>query len=148
MEEEYGRQISAQEAETIMFAREAIVNECRDNLIHMFNEEGNNKAERYYGSKFNGFIFSRDLVQRFFEEDKNKEIYLVVLLGAHPQKDHPFEEGDPTVMLVGCTKKVDADGKISFQSLGLAKPANEHPPRTFFPKFPLVESTTIEFFVE
>jgi hypothetical protein len=87
----------------------------------------------------NAFIFSKDLLMRFFdgsEVDKfgnpKSANYLMVVLGAHHKpktvNDIPFEAGSFTVIALGCEKKIDASGEITFHPLDIKEAASEYPP--------------------
>ena len=80
------------------------------------------EAVNFYGSGYNGYIFDRDLVTRFFGDAQ----YLLVLVGAAP-------DGIPTVLVAGC---VDGDDEDTFKSLNIENPASEHPPKQFTASFP------------
>lgn len=70
--------------------------------------------------EYNAFIFHRNLIDRFFdgsETDANgnsvKAQYLMVLLGAHPEKKGDFKAGSFTVLTAGCNlgTKTNSAGK-------------------------------------
>lgn len=110
---------------------------------------------RYYGSPYNGFVFSKELIERFFTGDPNDTInpgakadYLIVLMGAQPADDMSFKEGNPTVVLVACN--FDEVAK-KFIPLDIEFPASEHPPTIIAPieiqdGFPSTNKTTIQSF--
>lgn len=91
---------------------------------------------------YNAFIFTKDLIMRFFDGSEKDDSgnprsanFLMVLLGAHPHDCGEFKAGSPTVMTVGCERKiinpggVDGDEEVRFYPLGIAQPANEYPPK-------------------
>lgn len=98
------------------------------------------KAVEMNSKSYNAFIFTKDLIQRFFdnsEKDQNgnpvSADYLMVLLGAHPNEVGDFKKGSFTVLTVGCIKKEEPNSKSPlgdiFFPLGIPQPANEYPPK-------------------
>ena len=77
-----------------------------------------------FGSGYNGFMFSRDSLNRFFNEGAE---FLLVLLGAKQVT------GYPTIVLVGC----NPDGEGGYVSLKDPLPATEQPPRMVVPEIPM-----------
>jgi hypothetical protein len=80
-------------------------------------------VRNFYASTFNGYIFDKDLVDRFFPAAR----YLLVLQAAS-------SDGTPTVLLAGCN---DGDESGSFKTLAIEEPASQHPPKQFMAEFPL-----------
>ena len=87
----------------------------------------------------NAFIFSKDLLMRFFDGSETDDLgnpksanYLMVVLGAHPKQkivnEIPFEAGSFTVIALGCEKKIDTNGEITFHPLDIEEAASEYPP--------------------
>lgn len=135
---EFGRAIGRDEANSILSKYTGIMEEAKAQLAPVMSKAmGLAPAERLLFSGYNGFIFSRELIERFFhDKDASKHAeYLVVLLGAHPKDADGFKEGEPTVLVVGCNR-FEEKGKVTFRSTGLAEPADEHPPHQFFPEVP------------
>jgi hypothetical protein len=100
------------------------------------------KAAVMNNETYNAFIFTKDLIMRFFDGSEKDESgnprssnFLMVLLGAHPYDTGDFKAGSPTVMTVGCERKiinpggVDGNEEVRFYPLGIAYPANEYPPK-------------------
>lgn len=94
------------------------------------------EAINFYGSGYNGYIFDKQLVERFFPDAQ----YLLVLIGALPKKQNPDgSEGMPTVLLAGC---VDGPTEGTFKTLNITNPASQHPPKQFLADFPPAISKT------
>lgn len=96
------------------------------------------KAQVLISKKYNAFIFTKDLIQRFFDgsetdSDGNPHCanYLMVLLGAHPIEKEGFDAGSFTVLTVGCRKEttIERDKEVvKYYPLSIPEPANEYPP--------------------
>lgn len=152
MEDDYGKEITLTEAEEIMDRHAEIkgrvVNKMKTVLKDVIEDQD---AVKLLTSEYNAFIFSRKLVERFFKGDSKAKdpsevaSYLMVILGAHPKKDTDFEENDPTVLLVGCNRKI-VGGKVTFVSLGRAKAADEHPPKIIVHDIPFKDNNDIATF--
>lgn len=140
-----GRTITKKEAETYLDAYNQTIEGLRKELLpdldrRNFPTASTNAARSFLSSKYNAFVFDKELVTRFFE-DKNDAKYLVVLLGVHTEADASvnIKKGDATVILLGCIKN-ESD---KFQSLQIAEPASEHPPKVFFVEVPWTDDGTI-----
>lgn len=97
---------------------------------------------------------------RFFdgsEEDKfgnpQSSNFLMVILGAHPEKMDGFEAGSFTVLTAGCIRKIEKDKDnqdvTRFYPLDIAYAANEYPPRAVVPSLKSDKdgNKTIEYFL-
>jgi hypothetical protein len=82
-----------------------------------------------FGSGFNGFMFSREAVERLFNEGAE---YLLILQGAK------LDTSLPTVVLVGCES--DDCGK-SFTSVAGKLPGTEQPPHYVLSKIPSADKS-------
>jgi len=121
-------------------------------LIKITNDERQNRrvkikeTEIHFHSEANAFLFSEEMVTRFFTKTKdnpNPAKYLMVLLAA---KYEGSEKSNPTVVLAGVNDHPDK--KDSFVSLDIKYPATEQPPVITNYKFPDPEkkdSKYIEF---
>jgi len=95
---------------------------------------------------YNAFIFTKDLIMRFFDGREKDEFgnpessnFLMVILGAHPKKvkkfGSTFDAGSFTVLTAGCERRiVKTKGKkgkkeVRFYPLNIPKAANEYPPK-------------------
>lgn len=81
---------------------------------------------------YNAFIFSKDLIKRFFDENKGKEVadYLVIVLGAYFQDASIMVEdsidskkGAYTVLTTGCKKEEDR-----YKVVDILNPVNQYAP--------------------
>ena len=150
MDNEYGKEITLQEGEVIIDLHRKIKKRVNQKIKELLEDTKNDDAKKLFTSEYNAFIFSRKLVERFFKgdagaKDPNEEAeYLMVILGAHPKDDEPFEKNDPTVVMVGCNRK-EVNGEITFVSLGRAKPANEHPPQIVIEDIPFEKDGITKF---
>jgi len=152
---DFGKPIDRKEANTIIEKYTAIMETVQEQLGPAFKaarskQSEKSNAEKLLLSGYNGYIFTKALVQRFFDngDSEEKAEFLLVLVGAHPTDDGEFKEGEPTVLLVGCNR-VEKDDKITFTSLDIPQPADEHPPHQFFPELPLREhGNAISFVLE
>lgn len=121
------------------------------------------KLENLTNQDYNAFIFSKELIMRFFdgsEEDAagnpKSSNYLMLILGAHPDKQGVFDAGAPTVLALGCERKVvdTKDGNDNtvtierFIPLNIDKPASEYPGRVVEPGFikEFKDGTVVDFF--
>jgi len=132
----YGKPISAEEAQGCMDNYGTIIKTVDDNGIITGITATDSKAtavKHYFSKKHNAFVFSKEMVTRFFTDTANAD-YLVVILGAQPKADaaNSISKNDPTLILVGCT--LDETGV--FHSLDMTDPASEHPPESVIPTFP------------
>ena len=92
------------------------------------------EVHNLFGQNFNGFMFDKEAVDRFFDKGAN---YLLVLLGAKP-------DGSATIVLVGCDRKPDEPGG-TFVSVFDDLVATEQPPRLIVPKVPLADDKKFSF---
>ncbi len=98
--------------------------------------------EALYSSDVNAFIFSKELIMRFFQElDENGQSqptanFLMVILGAKYQS--PDTIGTPTVVVAGVNKDVDGN----YTSLNIPLAADQQPPTGDYVKFPDPASPT------
>lgn len=133
----FGKAISKEDAQKCMDGYSAILETFRSEIFPRLGTAQDGPiadAETFYKTKYNAFVFSKDLVTRFFDSNANAQ-YLMAIMGAHPTND-PSEnlaKNTPTVILVGVT--MDASGK--FTSVQLPLPATEHPPQLVQSVFPL-----------
>lgn len=102
------------------------------------------KAEEMSSKSYNAFIFTKDLIMRFFDGSESDEFgnpkssnFLMVVLGAHPTKKGDFEAGSFTVLTAGCERIIEKDAKgnptVKFYPLNILQPANEYPPHYVMP---------------
>ncbi len=110
------------------------------------------------GNTHNAFIFSKELIMRFFdgsEKDADGKAvvadYLLVVLGAHAKtksvNKESFKAGSFTVLTAGVNKVVEKPARAAknaisvaatvvppkFVAMDIPMPANEYPPKTIFP---------------
>lgn len=116
------------------------------------------KTGVFLNQKYNAFVFTKDLIMRFLDGSEKDDFgnpqasnYLVVILGAHPEKkvidDEEFDAGSFTVLTAGCRRVEEiVKGKkvIKFYPLSIPKPANEYPPRTYITLEPMSDKITKE----
>lgn len=83
-------------------------------------------------NNYNAFVFSKDLIKRFFDENEGKEVadYLVIVLGAYFQdastmvKDSmDSKKGAFTVLTTGCVKEEDR-----YKVIDVHNPVNQYAP--------------------
>ncbi|WP_430408449.1 hypothetical protein [Kordia sp.] len=84
-------------------------------------------------NEYNAFVFSKELIKRFFDEQKGKNDadYLVVVLGAYFQDASPHsydreigsKQGAFTVLTTGCVKE-----KNSYKVIDIHNPVNQYAP--------------------
>src|SRR4030095_4635857 len=60
----------------------------------------------FYQSDVNAFIFSKELIERFFSSEKKADYLMVILAAKYEGK----EQGNPTVVVAGVNKKSDGKG--------------------------------------
>lgn len=96
--------------------------------LEELTKENFSSTKRFFESDINAFIFSKETIMRFFEDQGNAE-YLMVILGAKFQAN---EEGVPTVLVAG----VNNNGPDKYISLNIPLPASEQPPRVAITSFP------------
>lgn len=135
MEETYGKPISGEEAQKCMDQYFEIMTALKENVLSNESVLEFNNVQTFFQGGYNGFIFDRSLVTRFFEGNANAQ-YLVVLLGAQPATDEKahLPKNSPTVILVGCNKTTE--GRF-VSVLGDDKPGTEHPPFRIFTVMPI-----------
>ena len=110
------------------------------------------------GNTHNAFIFSKELIMRFFDGSEKgangKSVvadYLLVVLGAHTKtksvNKESFKAGSFTVITAGVNKVKETPAKATkiassaaatvvppkFVTMDISMPANEYPPKTIFP---------------
>lgn len=94
------------------------------------------EQKEFCTSRSNTFLFSKELIMRFFQEPHNADC-LMVILAAHPTNDNDFKAGQPTVITAGCKlKETKEDGTRVYETTNDDKPANEHPPADTIIDFP------------
>lgn len=139
-----GERISLEFAEELIQEHKAlekittrIVNENADPLMRV-------KAIEMNGKNYNAFVFSKDLIMRFFDGSETDKFdnpqssnFLLVILGAHPKEVGDFKAGSFTVLTAGCVRKVEkviVEGEekevTKFYPLDIDYPANEYPPQS------------------
>lgn len=123
MPNQNGREIPRDEAEDLV-EKGYDIKSRNDSLIRgiIIGASLSPEVRNFYASSFNGYVFDRRLVERFFP-DAN---YLLVLQGAS-------SDGIPTVLLTGC---IDGDTEGSYKTLPIPQPASQHPPKQFIAEFP------------
>jgi len=94
------------------------------------------EVKNLFGSDYNGFMFGKEAVNRFFELGAD---FLLVLLGAKQ------DTGFPTIVLVGCNQ--DSDG-VTFHSLKIDNVATEQPPKLVVPIVPLAPDKSLSFTIQ
>jgi hypothetical protein len=148
-EESYGETISLKDAnemiEEFISLSELTHKSIKPGSDGRVDPERIKRAEVLNSSNYNAFIFSRDLIQRFFdgtEKDKfnnpKTSNYLMVILGAHRKEKKSCKAGSFTVLTAGCERRIEkVDGKmeVKFFPLNILKPATEYPPFRAIPKF-------------
>ncbi len=110
------------------------------------------------GNTHNAFIFSKELIMRFFdgsEKDADGKAvvadYLLVVLGAHAKtksvNKESFKAGSFTVLTAGVKRIVEKPSKVAknassaartavlpkFEAMNIPMPVNEYPPKVIFP---------------
>lgn len=120
----YGDLIPRSQTRTIMNKRGKIYGRVKKFLIPVLdypNEPDDNGAKLngnnaddlpYFKNDFNGFIFSKSLIDQLFAQDKNLD-QLLVVLAADINKEEDPKVMRPTVALIAGTVKVIKD-KIQF----------------------------------
>ncbi len=147
---EYGQKIDIAKAEKLIQKHTEITDKARVQIKAHFEtlkaEDGTLEfadALKYYSKEYNAFIFTKELVMRFFNGDpddkhapKQSADYLMVILGAQTEddKDKKFLKGEPTVLVAGVYKKEEESE--DFYSLGIPEAADEHPPHITIAEFP------------
>jgi hypothetical protein len=149
-----GREISRDDAEKLLDHRTDLKKSFDLMLGDLLTNLPSGPLKQYATSKANGYLFSKKLIQRFFDSPANCE-YLLVILAAHNEQDGEFKIGDPTVVVAG-VKKAPAAMQMQgeetvYQSMSDddGNPANEHPPAkilTDFPGAPPLESSDKLYF--
>lgn len=94
-------------------------------------------ANTYFNSDANAFIFSKELIMRFFEPQQGsteEADYVMVILGAKYKDDQ--ELGNPTIIIAGVNESSDEPG--TYFSLDISDPATEQPPRHTIVSFPSI----------
>ncbi|AYB32180.1 hypothetical protein [Chryseolinea soli] len=100
------------------------------------------RAVELNGNRCNAFIFSKDLIMRFFDGGEEDEFgnprsanFLMVILGAHTEDvvrdGQEFKAGSFTVLTAGCERrvvKVNDEDRVGFYALNIPEAANEYPP--------------------
>lgn len=89
---------------------------------------------KHYDTDVNGFLFSKEMVMRFFDTSKPQDqqaSHLLILLGAKFDAD----KGKPTVVIAGMNKS--AGMANTYQALKIEFPASEQPPAVCEPVLPL-----------
>ena len=89
------------------------------------------ETKKHFNSTANAFVFSKELVMRFFPDDPSKPQadYLMVIFAA---KYEGADKGEPTVVVAGVNKT--ANNK--FVSLDIPEPGTEQPPKSTIINFP------------
>lgn len=134
----YGKAISLEEANAIIGEYGKLDKIVKREIPNTLKGEERTMAEEFSEGNYNAFIFSKELILRFFDDqDNGKDAdFLVVLLGAHPKElaqSDDFKHGSFTVVTTGC-KKVIEDEKVLFRTLKSKDPANEYPPKKLMSK--------------
>lgn len=119
--------------------------EIRENLqqeaiplknVTVLNSNQKSEAETFYASDINAFIFSKELIERFFSGvDENnmpqpKADYLMVIVGA--KYEAPDVIGTPTVVVAGVNKTENND----YKALNIPYAADQQPPTGNLVEFP------------
>ena len=138
-----GKKISIVEATNYVDEYLHLKNQLQNSiLIKVTAEERANKylkineTEKHFHSDANAFIFSEEMISRFFkktETNSNPAKFLMVFLGAK-YSDTDADKSNPTVVLAGVNKHPDKPN--TYVSLGIDFPATEHPPQIANYKFP------------
>lgn len=128
-----GKEITAQEAQKYMDKYLEIKSKLQITLPNKC-DDSTMQAIKYHQSETNAFIFSKELVTRFFEAGAE---YLMVIIGAKHSEPESLDKsmpknGDPTVVIAGVNKNDDS----SYTSLDIPKAADQQPPSTGLVKFP------------
>ena len=92
------------------------------------------EAEKYFQSNANAFIFSREMITRFFdvtEKNPNPAEFLIVFLGARYADP---EKSNPTVVVAGVNRHPEKAN--TYVSLNIDFPATQHPPKIADYQFP------------
>jgi hypothetical protein len=108
--------------------------------VKLYEERAGRTALRnFVKPDVTAYIFHKDEVMRFFQEDSKAE-YLFVVMGAQPEDENSadpnatdFVKNEPTVILMGCL----SDGK-KFDSIDIKNPYQEHPTYRLLTKMPAV----------
>jgi len=134
----YGKAISLKEANAIIGEYKKLNKIVKREIPNTLKGEERLIAEEFSNGNYNAFIFSKELVLRFFNDNNDDENadFLLVLLGAHPKdlaQSDDFKPGSFTVVTTGC-KKVVEDEKILFRTLKIKDPGNEYPPKKMMAK--------------
>lgn len=92
----------------------------------------------FYSSDVNAFIFSKELIQRFFEPDPKSQTaetanFLMIILGAKYEGELI---GRPTVVVAGVNK--DEDNKC-YHALNITYAGDEQPPTAELLRFPAAD---------
>jgi hypothetical protein len=134
MEETFGKPISREEAQKCINQYFEIITALTKNVLSNESIQQFENVQTFFQGGYNGFIFDRSLVTRFFEGNANAQ-YLVVLLGAQASTDEKAHllKNSPTVILVGCNRT--KEGK--FVSVLGDNPGTEHPPFRIFSVMPI-----------
>src|SRR5690349_9623982 len=96
----YGEPISAVEANDLISLHRSL-KQTLDKIFDNFSAFPTSAVKNFATSKFNGFIFSKELITRFFPPDGDAD-YLLVVSGAHLKDDGDFKIGSPTIISAGC----------------------------------------------
>lgn len=90
----------------------------------------------HFDSEENAFIFSRDMLDRFFnpqDQAAPKANYLIIFLGAKYKDD--AEKGQRTVVIAGANEHPTKANTLV--SLNIPAPAGEQPPKKVIATFPV-----------
>ncbi|WP_298421032.1 hypothetical protein [uncultured Kordia sp.] len=111
-----------------------ILKDCVEVIPKNGQEERLKEIKEFISSTndYNAFVFSKDLIKRFFDANKGKDEanYLVVVLGAYFQDatngkdDIDSKKGAFTVLTTGCIKEKD-----SYKVIDIHNPVNQYAPK-------------------
>ena len=103
------------------------------------------ETKKHFTSTANAFVFSKELIMRFFPDDASKPHadYLMVIFAA---KYDGSEKGEPTVVVAG----VNQVANNKFVSLNIPDPGTEQPPKSTIIDFPdhSIAGGNIEFTIQ
>jgi len=133
-----GKPISSEEAEKYVKAYLPLKNCLQTQIIPNINPtqiqaaaDIFNDTKTLFNSSANAFVFSKELIMRFFPNDSTTPSadYLMVILAA---KYEGSDKGEPTVVVAG----VNQTANNQFVSLDITEPGTEQPPRSAIINFP------------
>jgi hypothetical protein len=140
-----GRKISRKDAQLYMNNYKKVIKKVKEEVLPKLPEPGFEDVKYFFKEGYNGFVFDKELVTRFFETGGAD--CLVVLLGARMRDGAPSGTPNqelPTIVLVGCKK----DGEKFKSVLKDDEVASEHPPYDVYPDLPLVEGGGFTFTIK